>query len=348
MAEIHVTIKKEVGRKGKCKMKKWITICLLFFFVFSLSGCRADEEAVDNSKAISVGLVTESSGIEEDSISRRIWDALQNLQHVYSALEISYQQPDKTSSYEVCIQQLALKDCSLILCADGTMKDVIEKIAKNYPELQFAIFNCDSTTQSNVTGLMFSREEAVYLAGIAAGKSTQSERVGCIHGRLTTQTEKLLVSFMAGVKAANRNVEILRTNSLIHKDGGALAAEEMITHGVDVIFHVDGDQNSAVLQQCQKNGIWAIGVNWDSENMKQTLASASDRVEVVVANVVQKAMDKTLQGEVLQYGLQNDGVVLSAADGVLTDSAANTVHNAKNKLLAGEVTLPSSLEELTE
>lgn len=329
-------------------MKKY----LVFFFAAMLLllpvGCAVTEEDAGVGRPIHVGLLTDGNGVEDGGANQEAWDCLQQMQTEVEGFRADYLKPGTDGTYGECIRRLAEQGCSLIACVDGSMAEVIGRTAQSFPQVQFAVVDCDSVAGSNVAGLSFAPQQAVYLAGIAAGKTSQSGRIGCVHGRLTAKTEQLLAAFMAGVKAADSDAEILRGNALADNDGGALAAQRMVANGVDVIFHADAGDESVVVQVCQENGIWAVGANRDysAQAPEQVLTCAVKQVAVAVRDIVETAAAGQFTAGVHLYDLSNSGVGLT--DGLLTEAVQNSVNNAKEKLLAGERTIPDTLDTLME
>ncbi len=328
-------------------MKRYMAL-LLVGLLLVCAACTAGPAQPSEEPPIQIGVLTDGEAIDR-GVNQQIWNALDSLVEEGLSLQRTYRIPGTDGSYSDCIAALAAEGCGLILCADGSMSDVIQKAAQRYPGHQFVIVEGDTAQLDNVSALTFATEQAAYLAGIAAGKTSASGRVACVHSRLTEETEQLAAAFMAGVLAADDEVIILRENILGHRDGGDSAAEMLVTKGVDVIFHADRVERSPVIAACARNGIWAIGAWKDrsGEAPETLLTSAVHRVDVAVQDVVRDYADGSFTAGVRHYDLSRQGVDL-VLPGFLSDKTQTSINNAKTKLATGETALPKTLQALAE
>lgn len=328
-------------------MKRYLAL-LLSGLLLLCAACGDVSSQPSEADPIRVGVLTDGDAIDR-GINQQIWNALESLTEEGLPLQRAYRIPGTDGGYSDCIAALAAEGCELILCAQGGMSDVIQRAAQSYPDLQFVIVEGETADKNNVSTLTFASEQAAYLAGVAAGKTTQSGRVACVHGRLTEETEQMVAAFMAGVRAADDEVIILRENILGQYDGGDSAAEMLVTKGVDVIFHADRTEQSAVIAACARNGIRAIGAWKDrsGEGAETVLTSAVHGVAVAVQDVVRDYADGSFTAGVRRYDVSRQGVDL-VLPGLLSDKTQNSVNNAKTKLAAGETTVPKTLEALGE
>ena len=329
-------------------MKRCLALLLCAAVILCFSACSPGAEQPSAGEPVRVGVLTDGEAIDR-GVNQQMWNALESLGEEGLALQRAYRVPGTDGSYSQCITALVQEGCELILCAQGSMSDVIQKAALDYPEVQFVIVEGETYQQANLSSLTFASGQAAYLAGVAAGKTTESGRVACVHGRLTEETERLVAAFMAGARSCGEDIIILRENILGAPDGGDRAAEELVTKGVDVIFHADRTQHSAVIAACARNGIWAIGAWKDrsGEAQEWVLTSAVHRVDVAVQDVVRDHMDGGLTAGARYYDLSRQGVDL-VLPGLLSEKVQTSLNNTKTKLAAGEITVPETLQALAE
>lgn len=326
-------------------MKRY-TALLLAMVLLLCAACTAGPSQPAEAEPIRVGVLTDGDAIDR-GINQQIWNALDSLAEEGMPLQRSYRVPGTDGSYDDCIAALAAEGNALILCAQGSMSDVIQKAAGRYPHIQFVVAEGEADPSDNVSSMTFATAQAAYLAGIAAGKTSESGRVACVHGRLTPEVESLVAAFLAGVRAADEDAIILRENIVGQYDGGYRTAEMLVTKGVDVIFHADRNDRSSVIEACAKNGIWAIGAWQDrsGEAPETVLTSVVHRVDAAVQDVVRTYAAGTFTAGIHHYDLSRQGVDL-VLPGHLADKVQTSVNNTKAKLTAGEITLPDTLEAL--
>lgn len=328
-------------------MKSYIALLLAALLLFC-AACTGGPSQPVEAEPIRIGVLTDGDAIDRGA-NQQIWNALDSLVEEGLPLQRFYRAPGADGNYSDCIAALAAEGCGLILCANGGMDDVIQKAASAYPQIQFVVVEGENAPTENVSTMTFATAQAAYLAGVAAGKTSESGRIACVHGRLTPETDQVVAAFMAGVRAADDEAILLRENIVGEYDGGYRAAEMLVTKGVDVIFHADRVDTSQVIAACAANGIWAIGAWKDrsGEAPERVLTSVIHRVDVAVQDVVRAYGADTLTVGVHHYDLNRQGVDL-VLPGSLTEKTQTSVNSAKTKLTAGETTLPANLEALWE
>ena len=328
-------------------MKRYTALLLVVVLLFC-TACTGGASQPAAAEPIRIGVLTDGDAIDR-GINQQIWNALDSLVEEGLLLQRTYRIPGADGSYGDCIAALAAEGCSMILCAKDSMGNVVQKIAGTYPQIQFVVMEGESAPAENVSVVTFATAQAAYLAGIAAGKSSESGRIACVHGRLTADVEQVVAAFMAGVRAADDEAILLRENIVGEYDGGYRAAEMLVTKGVDVIFHADRTEESKVIAACAANGIWAVGAWKDcsGEAGKSVLTSVIHRVDVAMQDVVRDYAAGTFTAGARHYDLSCQGVDL-VLPGLLTEKTQTSVNNARAKLTAGETTIPDTLEALRE
>ena len=323
-------------------------IALLLATLLLCTACTAGPSQPADAEPVRVGVLTDGNAIDRGG-NQQIWNALDSLTEEGLPVQRAYRIPGADGSYGDCIAALAAEGCTLILCAQKNMGDVLQKAAQSYPQIQFVIVEGDITPSDNVSTVTFATGQAAYLAGIAAAKTSQSGRIACVHSRLTPETEATVAAFLAGARAADNEAILLRENIMGQYDGGNSAAELLVTKGVDVIFHADRAVQSPVIAACARNGIWAIGVGGDysAEAPENVLTSVIHRVDVAVQDIVRDYADGSFTAGARHYDLSRQGVDL-VLPGLLSEKTQTSIQNNKTKLAAGEIAVPDSLAALAE
>ena len=325
-------------------------IVLFALLLLCSAGCSLLASGNDANLPLRAGLLTDGSSVEDGGINQTVWTCLQEMKSELSGFETHYKVPGQDGGYSECAAVLVERGCTLIICVDGTMADTIAKVAGENPNCTFLVLNCEEINASNAISVQFSIHEAVYLAGYTAAKTSSSERLGCVHSRMTEETERLVVSFMAGARAANSDITVLRRNIMPQRDGGEFAAEEMVANGVDVIFHVDGAGDSVVLRVCEENGIWAVGANAEQgqKNPDCMLAYAEKQIDTALRQIINEAASKDLKTGARTFDFSNGGIALTSGEGIVSEKTLTSVNNVREKLAAGEIIIPATFEQLFE
>lgn len=330
------------------RTKKVLALVLVACLALAcLTGCGAKKEAAK----FKVGMVTDVGGVNDQSFNQYAWAGLQNLAKENAAFEVNYLESKTDADYQGNIESFLDDKYDLIVCVGYMLATATREAALANPNQKFAIID-DSTNADlpNVACLMFDQHVGSYLAGIVAGLATQSNTVGYVQGMVSDTMNMFGVGFTAGVLDTNPNAKVLQYNANSFADAaiGSTAAQDMFTKGADVIYQAAGGTGVGVISTCAENKIWAIGVDADQSGLAPdyVLTSVMKRCDNAVQDVAKAAKDGKFAGGVRQYGMANDGVDLAPTDTHLTDAMKTAVADAKKKIAAGEITVPSTVAEL--
>lgn len=302
-------------------------------------------------ETIKVGMVTDVGGVNDKSFNQTSWEGLQALAAEDPSFEVSYLESKTDADYSANLEAFLDEDYDLIISVGYMLADATRAAAEANPEQKFAIID-DDTCQDlpNVACLMFAQEQASYLVGVVAGMATQSNTVGYVQGMVSESMNKFGVGYIAGVLASNPDAKILQFNANSFGDaaGGSAAATQMITNGADVIYHAAGGTGNGVIEACQTNGIYAIGVDTDQNSLapNTVLTSAMKRVDTASQDISKSVKDGTFTAGVHLYDMSNGGVDIAPTQTLLTEDMIAAVQLAKDDILGGLVVVPTTGEEL--
>jgi len=209
------------------------------------------------------------------------------------------------------LRNLTSKTCATIIAVGGGYAKVIEPLALEFPNTQFAIIGDASIAALNVTSVTFAEVEGAFLAGYSAAISSKSRKIAMI----TTPSNADLYQngFLAGVAASKKKV-----NSYVKftSTDTSVAARSMIALGIDVIYAAtsgaaDGAFNEIVkantAKNRKKNAVDAnliitepdLYLSVTALTSKYLLASVVKRVDIAVADVIGKAVNNSQLTDVL-------------------------------------------------
>ncbi len=186
----------------------------------------------------------------------------------------------------------------------------LEKVAKDFPKLQFAII--DSVVNlPNVQSIVFKEHEGSFLVGMMAALASKTGKVGFVGGMDIPLIRKFQCGFEQGAKFANPQAQVSAnmtgTTPAAWNDParGAELAKAQFASGVDVIFAAAGGTGIGVYQAAKDNGKLAIGVDSNQNHLQPgtMLTSMVKRVDVAVYNAF-----KSVKPGVAALGLAEGGV----------------------------------------
>ncbi len=335
------------------KFKKLISLSLVTVMVgASLVGCSSTNSSNnDSSDKIKVTMIADVGGINDQSFNQSAWEGLQRAGEDFD-IDFNVLESKQAADYETNVETAIDEGADLVIGIGFTMDKAIGNAAKNYPEQKLAIIDYAFEDQpSNVKSLMFKSEEASYLAGLVAGKTTQTNKVGFIGGTKGNIIESFEYGYKAGVFDSNKDVEVLAQYASTYSDSakGKSIANQLHASNTDIIFTAAGETGNGAIEAARENNKYAIGVDKDQSYLapENILTSAIKRVDSVVYETVKELVNGEFAGgEVMYYGLKEDGVGIPESTSKLVDKEIlDFVNEQAEKIKNGEIKVPSTDKE---
>jgi len=371
------------------KISAVFTILVAIAFVLSACGPAATTAApapVTQAPApkISVGMVTDTGGIDDKSFNNLSW---QGVQQGISQLGISgkYLESHQQSDYAKNIQQLIGEKDDLIVTVGFLMGTDTATAAKANPNQKFAIIDytypdcfgtqvegkdCGSATvMNNVRGLAFQTDQAAFLAGYLAAGMSKTGTVGTWGGLSIPTVTIFMKGFQAGVMYYNTkhsaSVKVLGwddasqkgtfINGFTSTDDGKNATASMAQEGADVILPVAGGAGLGAAAYCESvtPKCLIIGVDQDwflsaPEYNDIELSSVQKRVDVAVFKSIQDVIAGKFTGGTATYALADGGVALAPFhnfDSQISAALKAEITQAQADIISGAVTVNGVLGE---
>ena len=190
---------------------------------------------------------------------------------------------------EQALRRMAERGASPIIGIGFGQAAAIEKIAKEFPKLQFAII--DSVVNApNVQSVLFREQEGSFLVGMMATIASKTGKVGFVGGMDIPLIRKFQCGYEQGAKYANPKTEVYAnmtgTTGAAWADparGGELARAQF-AKGADVVFAAAGGTGIGVYQAAKDSGKLAIGVDSNQDHLQPgtMLTSMLKRVDIAV------------------------------------------------------------------
>lgn len=179
------------------------------------------------------------------------------------------------------INELIDAGCKVIFANSFGHEPYMLEAAAEHPDVQF----CHATGYQSATDKLdnthnyFSKiYQARYLAGIAAGLKTTTNKLGYVAAKPYAEVISGYTAFYLGAKSVNPDVTMLvnYTNEWSDATKEATNAQALIDQGCDVISqHSD---TSAPATTAEKNGVFAVGYNDDMIPVAPKAALVSARI----------------------------------------------------------------------
>lgn len=341
-------------------MKYKITglLALVLFALLFLTGCGSSLAARDPSK-VYVGIVFDIGGKDDRSFNAAAWEgvrrAAKDLPIVLRDIE-----PGTPNAIEPAMRAFAEQNFDLIIGVGFAQSPIMERVAKDYPNIQFAIID-GVTKLPNVASLVFKEHEGSYLVGILAAKASRTGTIGFLGGMDIGLIHRFAQGYEEGAKSVNPNIRVIRnyvgsTDSAWNNPGkGKELALAQIGKGADVIFTAAGNSGlgafDAVEQQGKQNGRathFVIGVDSNQNMVKPgfVLTSMVKRVDNAVYDIVNDVVNRRFTPGLHVFGLDKDGVGYAMDEfnqPLVSEESIQQAEEAKKKIIEGDIKVTDAM-----
>ena len=189
----------------KYKIAFVLLLCLLPAAFFT--GCIKSEAADDRGK-IRVGIVFDIGGKDDRSFNAAAW---QGVQRAAKDLPIVLRdiEPGTPNAIEPAMRAFAERGFDLIIGVGFAQAPIMEQVAKDYPNIHFAIIDGVSELP-NVASLIFKEHEGSYLVGMLAAKTTKTGTIGFLGGMDIGLIHRFEKGYEEGAQSVNPNIRVIQ------------------------------------------------------------------------------------------------------------------------------------------
>lgn len=343
----------------KIKISSVFLSCILM--VSTLAGCgsnnsKVSEENKDQKINFRVGMVTDDGGLGDKSFNDATYEGLVRAEKEFG-FKLQVLEPQKDSEFDAYIDRIS-KASDLVFNVGYKLKNAVEKISKQNPNLKYVLID-DRVDSNNVLSLNFREEEGSFLAGVLAGLTTKTNKIGFVGGMDNSLIEKFESGFIAGVKSVNEEAgKLLEDGTTLRYAGtfsdvtrGYEVSKSLYSSGVDIIYHAAGGAGIGVFRAAQETNNYAIGVDQDQakslpEYSNVILTSVVKNLPDGVYNIIKDVVEDKFVSGVVELGIKENGVYLADLNDNVPSDVLNSLEEYKNKIINGEILVPKTTEEL--
>ena len=313
-------------------IKKIKVSILAMVLALGIVGCSKDNEVVEKDLP-KIGLVLSTGGVNDRSFNQSAWEdgALKAKEEL--GVEVTYLESHSDADYIQNIET-AVEDNDLVIGVGFQLGDAIKEAAKVYPDKKFVTIDSENSNLDNVRAITFDEEEAGYLTGLIAGKTTKTNVIGWIGGMDIPSCSNFYVGYEKGAKEVNPNIKVLKqfTNSFSDAAKGKVVAQQMINENADIIFTASGGGNVGSLEAIKENNIYAINVDMPGNYLapQHVLTSALKNVGEGLRMTIEDYVNGEWTGGEVRYNYSNNGVGFEKTD-LLSDDLIKYVEERLNK-----------------
>jgi basic membrane protein A len=354
------------------KYKVLLALLLLSSLVFIGPACNRASYGADDKSKIHVGIVFDIGGKDDRSFNAAAWAGVKcaelgtlpdgRTSCGKPALDIVLRdvEPGNPTSIEPAMRAFAERGYDLIIGVGFAQGPIMELVAKDYPNIHFAII--DGVSQlPNVASLVFKEHEGSYLVGILAAKTTKTNVLGFVGGMDIPLIHRFEKGYEEGAKSINPNIQIVQnyvgvTDSAWNNPGkGKELSLAQISKGADVIFTAAGNSGLGAFDAVEQSGKvdgrathFVIGVDSNQNMVKPgfVLTSMVKRVDNAVYDIVKLVVERKFQAGFHVFGLESDGVgyvIDQYNKDLVSPEAIQAAEEAKKKIIAGQIKVTDAM-----
>ena len=244
----------------------------------------------------------------------------------------------------------AAQNSELVLTAGYQMGDVLARVAPEFPDVKFAIFDVVLDI-ANVASVNYKSNEGSFLVGAIAALKTKSGKIGYIGGVDVPLLREFEAGYVAGIQTINPDAEISveYISESIAGFGQPDRAKELALaqyeNGIDVIYVAAGGSGQGVLEAAQEQQKFIIWVDSNGNHLTPgiVLTSMTKEISASVQRIIRETTNGNFMAGVRYFGLEDGGVSYAVDEhnqSLLADDIITTVESLKAKIIAGEIVVP--------
>lgn len=350
-------------------VKSILSSVVVLTLLVGCSGGKVEEGKEENKSSVRIGMVTDLGDIDDKSFNQLAWEGIQRANDTFGSTS-KYLKPGGKTESEYLKEITNLYDAGIrfIVTPGFSFALPIYTAQSKYPDAKFVIVDSIvhsgdyvDATKENSAAILFKEHEAGFLAGVVAALELKEGEAGFIGGMETESVQKFNWGFQQGIHYANENlgthmnmnpINFIYQGTFSEVAAGQQLSAQMYDRGVKVIFSAAGGVGSGVIKEARERAskgeeAWVIGVDADQYNdgiyegnKSVILTSAMKRVDHAVFDIIALEEEgKFPGGEVLMYGIENDGVGLPQENPNLSEETIAKIKEIYELIKIGDISV---------
>ena len=339
------------------------------------AACSQASYAHDDPGKIRVGIVFDANGKDDRSFNAAAWNGVECAENgrwpdgttcgkpAIPAVMVRDVEPGSPANLEPAIRAFAERNYDLIIGVGFAQAPIIEDVAREYPNIHFAVVDGVSDLP-NVASLVFKEHEGSYLVGVLAAKASRTGVIGFLGGMDIGLIHRFFKGYEEGAQSVNPNIKVIPnyvgvTDAAWNNPGkGKEIGLAQMSKGADVIFTAAGNSGLGVFDAVEAAGKdangrathFVIGVDSNQDMLKPgfVLTSMVKHVDNAVYQIVQDVATGKFHAGLHVFGLETDGVgytVDAFNQDLLTPDSVQAAETAKRQIIAGAIKVTDAMAQ---
>jgi basic membrane protein A len=240
---------------------------------------------------------------------------------------------------ERVMENMIRQGAKLIIPASFGYLEPALRVAQKYPDVKF-VHPGGYKRAPNLTTYWASTPEAFYLMGIAAGKTTKTNKLGYVVALPISFFLANVNAFELGARYVNPKAEtrVVFTGTFLDPGKEAAAANALLEQGVDVLG-VIVDSPITVVQAAEKRSAYSVGYHYIGVQKfapKGWIGGIAFTWGNLYTRFAKQAMDGTWKSEDILGGLGDDYLTIAPFGPAVSEDTIKLVNAKKQDFLAGK------------
>lgn len=250
-----------------------------FALALALAGCSSATESTDSASGGSdaPGKDTPAVGFimvgpkDDYGYNQAVYEGSEVIKQEFPDLEVlTAENVPEDDTAATTMEQMIDKGAKLIFATSYGHLDAALKVAEEHPDVVVVQQGNTITTDipENAGTYFGTVYEPMYLAGIAAGAATKTDKLGYVYAFPIPQTIANINAFERGAQSVNPKAETITVSTSSWCDPGKqqAAADSLLSQGVDVLTQHQ-DCTATVIQAAEKAGAMTVGYHADASSL---------------------------------------------------------------------------------
>lgn len=235
------------------------------------------------------------------------------------------------------LQGYASRGYGLILIDGAEMQQQAQQVATQFPKVKFVVVNGNAQAAPNLSSATYEWEQSGFLAGIAAGLTTKTDKVGTMSSIKIPPIQGLYYGFQQGVKQVNPKATTVNSYMGTNVPDTGLSANltsAQASRGNDVVFTVATGADPGVFRAAGQKKILVVGYGTDEKELgpAATLTSSLVDYEGTMVKMATLFVQNQLDPKVYTYGFKDKVFSLAPLTNVESATADKITKTAQDAM----------------
>ncbi|MCA1635639.1 MAG: BMP family ABC transporter substrate-binding protein, partial [Acidobacteria bacterium] len=189
------------------KLRLLIPTLLVCALASAGTACVNEGRSAGDKDKIHVGIVFDIGGKDDRSFNAAAWEGVKRAAKDFPVV-LRDVEPGNPTSIEPAMRAFAERHYDLIIGVGFAQAPIMEQVAKDYPEINFAIVDGGSQLP-NVASLVFKEHEGSYLVGMIAARASKTGVLGFLGGMDIGLIHRFKTGYEEGAKSVRPDVRVI-------------------------------------------------------------------------------------------------------------------------------------------